>query len=92
MTRVVLKGVAIGCLTGLLLFELVTGVLFFSAIGSGRSLDLGGAFVVIIHSNGSFGITIGPGYFLGVLVSMAALSIVVTVLLARSAEGTLQQQ
>jgi hypothetical protein len=91
MVRVVAKGVAIGCLTGLLLFELVTGVLFFSAIGSGRSVDIGGAFVVHINSNGSFGIIVGPGYFVGLLASMAALSILVTVLLARTRDGNLQQ-
>jgi hypothetical protein len=91
MARVIAKGVAIGCLTGLLLFELLTGVLFFSAIGSGRSMDIRGAFVVTIHPNGSFGVLIGPGYFVGLLVSMVVLSIIVTVSLARTREGKLRR-
>ena len=91
MGRVIAKGVAVGCLTGLLLFELLTGVLFFSAIGSGKSLDIAGAFTVTVQPNGGFGVTVGLGYFVGLIVSMALLSIIVTVSLARSREGKLQR-
>jgi hypothetical protein len=92
MARVIAKGVAVGCLTGLLLFELLTGVLFFSALGSGRSLDFAGAFVVTVRPNGAFNVTVGPGYLVGLLLSMVGLSILVTVLLARTKEGKLQQR
>jgi hypothetical protein len=85
MTKVLVKGIAIGSFTGLLLFELATGLLFFYGLGSGHGVNVAGAFVVTMtHGGSGFDLSVGAGYVVALLAMIAAFTVLVSTLLMRS--------
>lgn len=84
MTGVILKGIAMGAFVGFLLFELVTGVVFFYGLGSGRGINVAGAFVVTMTPTGGFLLNVGPTYLVGLGSVIVLFAVIASSLLARS--------
>ena len=84
MTRILLKGIAMGAFAGFLFFELLTGILFFYGLGSGHGVNVGGAFVVAMQPSGGFLLSITPGYLIGLAAVVALFAVLVSGLLVRS--------
>ena len=84
MTRVVFKGIAMGAFAGFLLFELLTGLVFFYGLGSGHGVNVAGAFVVTMQPNGGFLLSVTPTYLIGLAAIVVAFAVVVTGVLLRS--------
>jgi len=84
MTRVILKGIAMGAFVGFIFFELMTGLLFFYGLGSGHGVDVAGTFVVTMQPNGGFLLNVGAGYLLGLLCVIALFAVLASSFLLRS--------
>ena len=84
MTRVLLRGIALGAFGGVLLFELLTGIVFFYGLGSGRGVNVAGAFVVTMQPNGGFLLSVTSAYLVGLGGVVVVFAAVAAALLARS--------
>jgi len=84
MTRVILKGIAMGAFVGFIVFELLTGLLFFYGLGSGHGVNVANAFVVTMRPSGGFLLNVGASYLLGLLCVIALFAVIVSSFLYRS--------